>query len=49
MNIEAVPRLLIITLVELLQSVRPRFPGIDPAATFRTAVREPPAGQGRLL
>ena len=44
-----VPKIQIITLAELFQGIRPRIPLIDSAATFRTAARERPLSQGRLL
>ena len=46
---EKVPKIQIITLAELFQGVRPRIPRIDVGATFRTAAREKPEAQGRLL
>jgi adenine specific DNA methylase Mod len=46
---EKVPKIQIITLAELFQGIRPRIPRIDFGATFRTAAREKPATQARLL
>ena len=46
---EKVPKIQIITLAELFQGKRPRIPRIDVGATFRTAAREKPETQGRLL
>ena len=46
---EKVPKIQIITLAELFQGIRPRIPRIDVGATFRTAARERPDVQGRLL
>jgi DNA modification methylase len=46
---EKVPKIQIITLAELFQGIRPRIPRIDVGATFRTAAREKPATQARLL
>lgn len=48
-GLEGVPRIQIITLAELFQGKRPRIPRIDLATTFKTAARETPDTQKRLL